>query len=117
MYNQYSFTPFYQNPIPSGINNTASNLGGLGNMTGKKAFNWDGFLNSAQRTLNVINQAMPIYNQVKPMFRNIGTVFKVMGELNRPMNNTNNSNQSMTSNTNNNELPKTANINNPQFFL
>ena len=48
----------------------------------KKNFNWDSFLNNAQRTLNVINQAMPIYNQVKPMFRNMGTIFKVIGELN-----------------------------------
>ena len=82
MYNQIpysnlnpgSFGSFYSQPSSSGI----GNLLGLS----KKTFNWDSFLNNAQRTLNVINQAMPIYNQVRPMFRNMGTIFKVIGELN-----------------------------------
>lgn len=83
MYNQFPYS--YYNPYNIS-NNTL--LGSLG----KKTFNWDSFLNNAQRTLNVINQAMPIYNQVKPMFRNMGTIFKVIGELNStPTTNLNNS--------------------------
>ena len=73
MYNQFPYSSF-NNPY-----NTLNNTSVLGL---SKKFNWDSFLNNAQRTLNVINQAMPIYNQVKPMFRNMGTIFKVIGELN-----------------------------------
>ena len=75
MYNQYPFSSMSYMPYNSISSPTTSGLFGLG----KKAFNWNGFLDNAQRTLNVINQAMPIYNQVKPMFRNMGTVFKVIG--------------------------------------
>ena len=75
MYNQFPYSSFNNpyNILPTNTNNIL----GL-----TKKFNWDSFLNNAQRTLNVINQAMPIYNQVKPMFRNMGTIFKVIGELN-----------------------------------
>lgn len=68
MYNHFPYNYPYNNSIMSTFN--------------KKPFSWDNFLNNAQKTLNVINQAMPIYNQVKPMFRNMSTVFKIMGELN-----------------------------------
>lgn len=74
MYNQIPYTNYPFSNSQNGIN---SLLG-----VSKKNFNWDTFLNNAQRTLNVINQAMPIYNQVRPMFRNMGTIFKVIGELN-----------------------------------
>lgn len=80
MYSQFpyqGFNPTAFNPISS-MPSASNGLLGLA----KKTFNWDTFLNNAQRTLNVINQAMPIYNQVRPMFRNMGTIFKVIGELN-----------------------------------
>lgn len=82
MYNQFPYSNFNPSAF-SGIQ-TSPNSSGLGGLLGlsKKSFNWDSFLNNAQRTLNVINQAMPIYNQVKPMFRNMGTIFRVIGELN-----------------------------------
>lgn len=78
MYNQIPYTNY---PM---MNSLGPSQGGISNLLGlsKKTFNWDTFLNNAQRTLNVINQAMPIYNQVRPMFRNMGTIFKVIGELN-----------------------------------
>lgn len=75
MYNQFPYSYYTPRPL-----NAMTNTGNLLNLT--KKFNWDGFLNNAQRTLNVINQAMPIYNQVKPMFKNMGTIFRVIGELN-----------------------------------
>ena len=79
MYNQF---PYYSlNPSNYGAFNIKPGAAGLLGLS-KKAFNWDSFLNNAQRTLNVINQAIPVYNQVKPVFRNVGTLFKVMGELN-----------------------------------
>lgn len=112
MYNQYPYTSFNPNAFSS-VNPGSTGL--LGSIA-KKAFNWDGFLNNTQRTLNVINQAMPIYNQVKPMFRNMGTVFKVIGELNRNNSSSNNS-PTQTETTKTNETPKTTNINNPQFFV
>ena len=78
MYNQFPYSRFSNSPYNSFTPHSNGVLGSLG----KKPFNWDNFLNNAQRTLNVINQAMPIYNQVKPMFRNMGTIFRVIGELN-----------------------------------
>lgn len=80
MYNQIPYS-FYNpgNYATLGLNpTTTSGIAGLA----KKGLNWSSFLNNAERTMNVINQAIPIYNQVKPMFRNMGTVFKVIGELN-----------------------------------
>lgn len=94
MYNQFPYRPFNLNGYNPLGNMSTNNILGL-----TKKFNWDSFLNNAQRTLNVINQAMPIYNQVKPMFRNMGTIFRVIGELNTP-----------TVSTTSNE------INTPQFF-
>ena len=81
MYNNFPYSNFSPGMLNS-FQTPSSN--GIGSLLGisKKAFNWDSFLNNAQRTLNVINQAMPIYNQVRPMFRNMGTIFKVIGELN-----------------------------------
>ena len=77
MYNNFPYQAF-NTPY-----NSIGNINNAGNFLGiAKKFNWDSFLNNAQRTLNVINQAMPIYNQVKPIFRNAGTLFKVIGELN-----------------------------------
>ena len=72
MYNQF---PYFNTPYHTPSTSMLTSFG-------RKPFNWDSFLNNAQRTLNVINQAMPIYNQVKPMFRNMGTIFRVIGELN-----------------------------------
>ena len=80
MYNQFPYSQFSPNSFNS-FSNTPTTSGGLLGLS-KKSFNWDSFLNNAQRTLNVINQAMPIYNQVRPMFRNMGTIFRVLGELN-----------------------------------
>lgn len=80
MYNQIPYS-FYNpgNYATLGLSpSTTSGIAGLA----KKGLNWSSFLNNAERTMNVINQAIPIYNQVKPMFRNMGTVFKVIGELN-----------------------------------
>lgn len=78
MYNQIPYTNY---PMINSLGNPQSGISSLLGLS-KKSFNWDTFLNNAQRTLNVINQAMPIYNQVRPMFRNMGTIFKVIGELN-----------------------------------
>lgn len=81
MYNQFPYSNFNPGAL-NGLNMQPSS--GINSLLGltKKSFNWDSFLNNAQRTLNVINQAMPIYNQVRPMFRNMGTIFRVIGELN-----------------------------------
>lgn len=81
MYNQFPYSNFSPGVLNSFQPQASSGINSLLGIS-KKAFNWDSFLNNAQRTLNVINQAMPIYNQVRPMFRNMGTIFKVIGELN-----------------------------------
>lgn len=81
MYNQFPYSNFNPNLFGSFQSQPSQGITSLLGLS-KKTFNWDSFLNNAQRTLNVINQAMPIYNQVRPMFRNMGTIFKVIGELN-----------------------------------
>lgn len=82
MYNQMPYSMYNPNIQYSPVNQVMQKSPGLLGGLSKKTFNWDGFLNNAQKTLNVINQAMPIYNQVKPMFKNMGTIFKIMNELN-----------------------------------
>ena len=109
MYNQFPYSNFNPGILNSLQPQTSSGIGSLLGIS-KKAFNWDSFLNNAQRTLNVINQAMPIYNQVRPMFRNMGTIFKVIGELNSTpiANSTTSIPQTVTAN---------AAISTPQFFV
>lgn len=46
-----------------------------------KGFSFSSFLDGAQKTLGVINQAIPIVYQVKPMFRNARTMFRIADEL------------------------------------
>jgi hypothetical protein len=108
MYNQFPYSSF--NPVGSSVGQlgNTSRLGGLLGL-GKGAFNWDGFLNNAQRTLNVINQAIPVYNQVKPVFKNVGTVFRVIGELSKS-NNTSSSKEKGV------QTKETTTTNGPQFF-
>jgi len=109
MYNNFPYSNFN----PSMFNSFQNPSNGIGNLLGisKKTFNWDSFLNNAQRTLNVINQAMPIYNQVRPMFRNMGTIFKVIGELNSTPIINNTIAPAIGSNTVTNTIAST-----PQFF-
>ena len=104
MYNQIPYS-FYNpsNYATLGLNPTTT--GGIANLA-KKGLNWSSFLNNAERTMNVINQAIPIYNQVKPMFKNMGTVFKVIGELN----------STPASGTNLNNVSKSTIGSTPQFF-
>lgn len=110
MYNNFPYSNFNPSMFNS-FNPPSSN--GIGSLLGisKKAFNWDSFLNNAQRTLNVINQAMPIYNQVRPIFRNMGTIFKVIGELNSTPVVSNGISKAVTTNAVTNAMSST-----PQFF-
>ncbi len=43
--------------------------------------NWENFLNNAQKTLGIINQAIPIAYQIKPIMNNAKTMFRVMGAM------------------------------------
>ena len=51
-----------------------------------------GFLDGAQKTLGVINQAIPIIHQVGPMITNAKTMFKIADVINTPDKTYNNSN-------------------------
>lgn len=46
-----------------------------------KGFNFNNFLTSTGKTLNVINQAIPIFYQVKPIINNARTMLKVAGAI------------------------------------
>ena len=49
-----------------------------------KGFSWGNFLDGAQKTLGVINQAIPIIYQIKPIFKNAKTMFRIANEISRP---------------------------------
>ena len=80
-YNPYSFSRSLS-PLQgySGISNS-SRASGLFGKSLLKGVSWDGFLTSAGKTLNVINQAIPIFYQVKPIFHNARTMFRVLGAV------------------------------------
>lgn len=59
-------------------NNYGSTMGAL---SGLKRFNWSSFLDGAQRTLGVINQAIPLFYQIKPLYENAKTAFKVVNAI------------------------------------
>lgn len=63
---------------------------GLKNLT--KGVTLTGFLDGAQKTLGVINQAIPIIHQVGPMITNAKTMFKIADVINTPDKTYNNSN-------------------------
>ena len=63
---------------------------GLKNLT--KGVTLTGFLDGAQKTLGVINQAIPIIHQVGPMITNAKTMFKIADVINTPDKSYNNSN-------------------------
>ncbi len=46
-----------------------------------KGASWNGFLTTAGKTLNVINQAIPIFYQVRPIIHNAKTMFRVLGAV------------------------------------
>lgn len=47
-------------------------------------FNWAGFLTTAGKTLNVVNQAIPVFYQIGPICRNVKTMFRVANEFRKP---------------------------------
>ncbi|MBE6147349.1 MAG: hypothetical protein E7168_03320 [Firmicutes bacterium] len=131
-YNPYGFShslPTLQNY--GGIS-SASKASGLLGKSFLKGISWDGFLTSAGKTLNVINQAIPIFYQVKPIFHNAKTMFRVLGAV-RQSDNSSPSNFSKTIQKSNVNLTDNSNVNsfssiptnenlyledgNPTFFL
>lgn len=48
-----------------------------------RGFNWDNILNTAQKTLGLVNQAIPVIKQVTPVMKNAKTIFRVMNEFKR----------------------------------
>ncbi len=76
-----NYNPSYMPNIKQNFNPSSNPSG---NPTVKKpGFNWNGLLNNAQKTLNVVNQAIPVYNQVKPLWGNAKTMLKVFGEISK----------------------------------
>ena len=73
----------FYNPYMFQAYQTASGVGkaGLGIKGLFHNFNFGNFLNSAGKTLNVINQAIPIFYQVKPIVNNAKTMFKIADAL------------------------------------
>ena len=76
--------PYNSYARPQGI------FSGLRNLT--KGVTLTGFLDGAQKTLGVINQAIPIIHQVGPMITNAKTMFKIADVINTPDKSYNNSN-------------------------
>lgn len=121
-YNPYMFQAYQ---TASGVGKASLGIKGLFHN-----FNFGNFLNSAGKTLNVINQAIPIFYQVKPIVNNAKTMFRVMGAVrDTDTSNKNSSNRynnyNNSNNTYSNISSKESNINNtvntnsssPTFFL
>ena len=57
-------------------------FGGAGAIRGGiTGINWGNMLNTAQKSLGVINQAIPLINQVKPLVNNAKTMFKIANAI------------------------------------
>ena len=93
---------------------------------GVRSVNWSGFLNNANKTLNVVNQAIPLIRQAGPMVNNMLRVVKVFGSettinnkknIYNNLNNTNN--LSINSNNDNISIQKKEVLVNsaPNFFI
>ena len=79
-----------------------SGLAGTGGAL--KTFSWSGLLNSASKTLGVINQAIPVVTQIKPIWNNAKTMFRVMKAVNsdsKSSSTTDSTTKETTNNTNN----------------
>ena len=102
-YNPYMYQPYYQ------AANMTRNLSGLANAGASSAtrngisvaagssaagrglaslgkgllgrLSFSGFLDGANKTLNVVNQAIPIFYQVRPIFNNAKTMFRIMSAV------------------------------------
>lgn len=122
----------FYNPYMFGSYQAASNIGksALGLRGLFRGFNFNNFLTSTGKTLNVINQAIPIFYQVKPIFNNAKTMLRVAGamrdsntkKVNKSANTrSSNMNENTLHNTtsNDNQTLDTTNPtnNNPTFFL
>lgn len=117
----------FYNPYMFGSYQAASNIGrsDLGLRGLFRGFNFNNFLTSTGKTLNVINQAIPIFYQVKPIFNNAKTMLRVAGAIRNSDTKRTNSNINVkSSNTNKNTLHNSisdsnqnSNSNNPTFFL
>lgn len=46
-----------------------------------RTLNFRSFLNGAERTLNLVNQAIPIYKEIAPVIKNGKTVFRILNEF------------------------------------
>lgn len=82
---------------PYGMVGQQGLFGSLRGLT--RGFTLGGFLDGAQKTLGVINQAIPIVHQVGPMITNARTMFRIADVINTPDNSSRNS---YTTNTRNN---------------
>ena len=62
-----------------GIANTSQRgTGFLSKITNSiRGVNWGGFLNNANKTLNVVNQAIPLVRQAGPMFNNMKSMLRI----------------------------------------
>lgn len=74
------FNNVMSNPIrmTSNLGNTMRGTGLFSKLTsGIRSVNWGGFLNGANKTLNVVNQAIPLVRQAGPMVNNMKSMMKI----------------------------------------
>lgn len=90
----FRFPYYYANNLKNAAG--ASSLATLPNLI--KKFSFSKFLNGAERTLGVINQAIPVVSQIKPIWSNAKTMFKMFKYMNTDNNNNKSTNNSEKSN-------------------
>ena len=65
-------------PMLGITNSTPKGIGVFSRITnGIRSVNWGGLLTSANKTLNVVNQAIPLVRQAGPMVNNMKSMLKV----------------------------------------
>ncbi len=81
-----------------------------------KAFNWNGLLNGASKTINVMNQTIPLVRQAKPMFNNMKSILQLAKSFN---NETSKQSKLIKDNKHKDLVTKKEVINNnyPNFFI
>lgn len=80
---------------------TRGNIGLFSRITSSlRSFNWSGFLNGANKTLNVINQSIPLVRQAGPMLNNMKSMLRIARAFGSETNNRTNFNTNVNNNTN-----------------
>ncbi len=90
-----------------------NNYNNLNAVSKIRRVNWGSFLDGAQKTLGVINQAIPLFYQIKPLYENAKTAFKVVSAIKEDDKSTKKVKETKTEK----KVEPVATSNSPTYFL